>query len=332
MRNLTIAIALTLLFHGAAYAGSITQDKSPNNADTKMWTLNQIYTKVHSGAPVPADKHTGTFVPPDVGPGSTMYTLDNIYNDFTVDATACNGTLAADVLAGKTFFATSGAVRGTSWGPVAGTMATQTLSAANETVAAGYYAATTLSAVDPDLAVGNIKSGTTIFGFLGTYSGGGSAGVPKTGQTTIDTTYDDAWYVTNGNIGLPKSGSHYTDNGDGTITDNATGLEWVASPTAAGVGGTYTWAGAITACEGLTYAGHSDWRLPNIKELISIVDYGRSNPCIDPLFTCESYPYWSSTTYASDAIYAWSVYFYSGLVGYGTKTSVAYYVRPVRGG
>jgi hypothetical protein len=51
-------------------------------------------------------------------------------------------------------------------------MVTRTLSAANETVDAGYYAATTLSAVDADLAVGNIKSGITIFGFLGTHSGG----------------------------------------------------------------------------------------------------------------------------------------------------------------
>ena len=53
---------------------------------------------------------------------------------------------------------------------VTGTLATQTLSAANDTVAAGYYAATTLSAVDADLAVGNIKSGTTIFGFAGTHA------------------------------------------------------------------------------------------------------------------------------------------------------------------
>jgi hypothetical protein len=48
---------------------------------------------------------------------------------------------------------------------------TKTLNPANDTVAAGYYEATTLSAIDTDLAVGNIKSGVTIFGFLGTYAG-----------------------------------------------------------------------------------------------------------------------------------------------------------------
>ena len=58
---------------------------------------------------------------------------------------------------------------------VTGTLITRTLSDASNTVAAGYYAATTLSAVDADLAVGNIKSGTTIFGFLGTYAGGGGS-------------------------------------------------------------------------------------------------------------------------------------------------------------
>jgi len=55
---------------------------------------------------------------------------------------------------------------------VAGSIATQTLSPANDTVAAGYYAATTLSAVDADLAVGNIVSGKTIFGFAGEAAGG----------------------------------------------------------------------------------------------------------------------------------------------------------------
>ena len=56
---------------------------------------------------------------------------------------------------------------------ITGTIATRTLSAANDTVAEGYYAATTLSAVDADLAAANIVSGTTIFGVVGSASGGG---------------------------------------------------------------------------------------------------------------------------------------------------------------
>ncbi len=53
--------------------------------------------------------------------------------------------------------------------PSAATVAVVTLNPANDTVGAGYYAATTLSAVDADLAVGNIKTGVDIFGFTGTY-------------------------------------------------------------------------------------------------------------------------------------------------------------------
>ena len=62
-----------------------------------------------------------------------------------------------------------------------GTLVTRTLSAANDTVAAGYYAATTLSAVDADLVVANIKSGVTIFGLAGeTAGGGGGVNMPRT--------------------------------------------------------------------------------------------------------------------------------------------------------
>jgi len=131
------------------------------------------------------------------------------------------------------------------------------------------------------------------------------------------------------------SASRYTNNGDGTVTDNVTKLEWVASPAAAGLGGTYIWAGAITACNSLNssnYAGHSDWRLPNIKELMSIVDHGRSSPAIDPLFTCVSDFYWSSTALVIDTTYKWRVLFDNGKVYWSNETTSSYYVRPVRGG
>lgn len=59
---------------------------------------------------------------------------------------------------------------------------------------------------------------------------------------------------------------------------------------------------ALTACNGISAGGFSDWRLPNVKELMSIVDYGRVSPAIDPIFdNCQSYDYWSGTTYADDS-------------------------------
>ncbi len=105
----------------------------------------------------------------------------------------------------------------------------------------------------------------------------------------------------------------FTDNGDGTITDAATGLMWMQDDSHSGM----TWKNALSYAENFEYAGHSDWRLPDVKELQSIVDYSRSpqssnSAAIDPLFVSTQitneaweldYPYyWSSTTHAN-----WSV-------------------------
>jgi hypothetical protein len=102
----------------------------------------------------------------------------------------------------------------------------------------------------------------------------------------------------------------FTDNGDGTITDAATGLMWMQDDSKTGM----IWKVALSYAENFEYAGHGDWRLPDAKELQSIVDYSRSpqssaSAAIDPLFNCTpitneagevDYPYyWSSTTHAS---------------------------------
>lgn len=104
--------------------------------------------------------------------------------------------------------------------------------------------------------------------------------------------------------------NNFVDNGDGTITDNATGLMWMQNDNGTGI----QWDSALSYAEKYTYAGHSDWRLPDIKELQSIVDYTRSpattsSAAIDPVFkstqiTNEAgvadYPYYiSSTTFCS---------------------------------
>ncbi|MBU3013076.1 DUF1566 domain-containing protein [Polaribacter vadi] len=81
--------------------------------------------------------------------------------------------------------------------------------------------------------------------------------------------------------------NNFTDNGDGTITDNATGLMWQQTDN----GNTYDWENALNYTESLTQGGYNDWRMPNAKELQSIIDYTRSpstsfSPAIDPLFFC----------------------------------------------
>ena len=124
------------------------------------------------------------------------------------------------------------------------------------------------------------------------------------------------------------------DNGDGTVT--VTCLMWQQASMDLdnnGTPDTMSWQQALYESEDLSLAGYSDWRLPDIFELRSIVDYSRYNPAIDPaLFpdTMSSYS-WSSTTYAGSTGLAWLVEFIYGYNGHGNKSG-SYYVRAVRGG
>jgi hypothetical protein len=89
----------------------------------------------------------------------------------------------------------------------------------------------------------------------------------------------------------------------------------------------------IAALNAANFGGFSDWRLPTIKELDSIVNLGRYNPSIDPAYFPDTVAsgYWSSTTHALYTGNAWIMYFYRGY-GYDHYKSYYYYVRAVRGG
>lgn len=127
--------------------------------------------------------------------------------------------------------------------------------------------------------------------------------------------------------GLPWS---YRDNGDGTITDNVTSLTWTKAPLD-GV----TWQGALEHCSTLTLGGESDWRLPNVNELLTITHYSANPVAPGPPFAIESTSWiiWTSTTYAFPAQrdLAWAVVFSSGRVDQFEKESEASCLA-VRGG
>jgi hypothetical protein len=226
-----------------------------------------------------------------------------------------------------------------------------------------------------DLAGATCTSlGYTLGGVLGCDAGCGfdtsgcaSQQFPASGQTSVSGSGSD---------GDVQAGAAlaYADNGDGTITDLNTGLMWEKKDDSGGIhdkDNTYTWCGA--SC-GTTYemdgtitttfldtlndvggggascfAGHCDWRIPNYKELVSIVNLEVFSPSVDPAFhqagtctacadvtlgTCSctaSSNYGSSTTFAADPVNAWLVDFNVGDVFFANK-AFSRRVRAVRGG
>ncbi|MCX5667782.1 MAG: DUF1566 domain-containing protein [Candidatus Omnitrophica bacterium] len=189
--------------------------------------------------------------------------------------------------------------------------------------------------------------------------------LPKTGQTIqYDSKPDDGWYQ----MGNPVTPRFTAGTGAeaGTVTDNATGLMWeqktddgtihdyndTATTPPPATKSTYTWANAfdvflngslnnptgntVLGLNTIKFANHDDWRIPNAKELESIVRHSGSAPYIDSIFTTSPYytqsnAYWSSTTRIALDTFAYYVYFYSGTAYVDLKTS-AYCVRAVRGG
>lgn len=117
-------------------------------------------------------------------------------------------------------------------------------------------------------------------------------------------------------------------SGNNTVVDQGTGLEWQKSDDAVA----RNWQDALAYCEDLSLASKADWRLPNIRELKSIVRESRYYPATDPAFVSHSSNYWSATSVAGHPVaHAWSVHFGNGDDNWYVKTS-RYRVRCVRAG
>jgi hypothetical protein len=184
-------------------------------------------------------------------------------------------------------------------------------------------------------------------------------------QVTVDE------ILTSVNNALNGCPVRYVDNGDGTITDNWTGLMWEKKSDDGSIhdkDDTYTWCAdddGDSECDNpgfppdgtpfteflpslneQAFAGYDDWRLPTVAELQDIVDRSRSAPATDPIFandSCEpgcsvtdcsctfSAVYWASTIDTRSPSFAWGVSFFIGLVNSGSKINFNH-VRAVRGG
>jgi hypothetical protein len=170
------------------------------------------------------------------------------------------------------------------------------------------------------------------------------------GQVTADSDF----------VALKLAGERFVDNGDGTVLDVETGLQWEQKDDLGGIhdkDNLYQWSATGTAPDGgafITFlatlnngtsgdgttisgcfAGHCDWRLPTSAELQTILlepFLCGTQPCIDPIFgSTQSSVYWSSTTDQGNPVFAWYVSFGAGSVSAFGKSN-SYYVRAVRGG
>lgn len=160
---------------------------------------------------------------------------------------------------------------------------------------------------------------------------------PDTGQTKCynDTGSEipcpaqgEAFYGQDAQYDGPKP--TYRDNGDGTISDLNTGLMWQKADSQNNTG--RNWSSAKNYCDTSTTGNHLDWRLPSERELFSLVDFGRSDPAINPTYfpDCLASFYWSNDTaslYGMSS--AWGVYFDDGTTQ-DTSQTESNYVRCVR--
>ncbi|KJR41010.1 protein of unknown function DUF1566 [Candidatus Magnetoovum chiemensis] len=216
----------------------------------------------------------------------------------------------------------------------------------------------TVSANTGRLRVGTISIESETFTVR---QGGEQAGsvldLPKTGQTTCwdtdGTVVDCAGTGQDGEIQAgaawpdPRFSITYCDasapcsdqgsdcDSDSTndvVTDNLTGLMWPRN----GNHGQMVWDSAIDYANSYTVCGYSDWHLPNVNELDSLVNAEEANPGswlnAQGFVNVQSSYYWSATTYAGNTGDAWLVSMWSGYVLYYNKSIIIYYAWPVRAG
>jgi hypothetical protein len=290
-----LVLGLALASAGIVWAGNRGPAAGPADPASQMFTLQQLYDRLATGAESPKME---SFTEPGGAPTTgSMPTLDEMM-DLAPAVDADHGARVTDVASGKTFW---GLTEG-EWGPQIG-------------------------------VAGPIGLGI---------------GVPKTGQTISHGDRDDGQL----RKGVDWPDPRFVVSGQGTVTDTLTGLVWLEW---ADCFGARTWDEALVAANGLadgvcgltdgSVAG--DWRLPNVREQQSLIDYGRVHtalPMDHPFTLAQGYPsvsYWTSTTQADvHPRRAWTVSLYNGTVMGDWKTVISednaepgeHHVWPVKGG
>lgn len=318
-KNVLCCLSLALLTPSWAMAASLDPPAAPSDPGSAVYKTDDLFNRLQTGAA--GEKRTGGFAEPAAGPAAGVRkTLDEIMS-VAPAADNLNGATPAEVKAGKTYWSLRSDSR---WGLQAGT--------------------------------GTVGSGSVY-----------PAPVPQSGQTTcydVTTNEPTTCVSTPGQDGALQKGvalptPRFTDNSNGTVTDNKTGLIWLADAncleTVGGIAkaaGRLTWRNALTWSNNLSSGkcGLNDssavgaWRLPNKEELASLVNAQYYYPSLsntagtaqwsegNPFLGVQFNFYWSSTTFVRYPTLAWGVSLADGNVTDIGKTSDILYVWPVRGG
>jgi hypothetical protein len=353
---LAAALAATAI---PTMAGNLTPPGAPG-AGSGMPTTKAIFQQLSSGT-VPAPP--GVFQGPSAGPtGGTGRRLSEIKAKLPAPDNT-NGAASADVKAGKTFW---GLRTDGTWGAQTGSSHIATIVCQPHWAGANCDVCTTHSTgvncvcdthftgANCDVCIARWNGANCDVctnGWSGANCDVAHPAVNKTGQAISYATGDDGYYKygiapavapTVGITGAYNSPAlinspRFTDNGNGTVTDNQTSLIWLKNANCFGIN---NWSDALAAANTLvgnnTQCNLNDgssagqWRIPNINELHSL---GPTWPPSTPFTSVvQNDYYWSSSTYAIDTSTAWYVYTHSGYVGNDEHKYFMIYVWPVRSG
>ena len=270
-----------------------------------------------------------------ITPGTTAQAIAAGYHNGSGTVSGDANLVTGNIKAGTTIFGVAGktSVVDTAAGTAgAGDIRTSKVAFVNGTQLNGTGLIASGNATANDVSIGKTFSNATTVGVTGTRP---PAPVARSGQTATYAAGDDG-AIKKGQSTNPR----FTDNGNGTVTDNLTGLIWLKNANAFS---TQLWAQALTVCNTLASgsAGLTDgstagqWRLPNLKELQSLIDFSNVSPALPtghPFTGIQLNYYWSSTTFAGFTTNGWVMGLTYGDIYNDPKDSSDHYVWPVRGG
>lgn len=314
-----------------ASAGNLTPPAGPDDPASALPTFQDLHDRLTTGTNAPL--RTGGVQPPATSPAPTGVTLDDLFA--AAPAIATNPALANQVLEGRVYWS----LASNAWGVTTGTLPERALAPTTTVLLAGYYPETEIAAVETNLQPDRIAKSVVLFGVTGTqfFASAHPAPVPRTGATNSLAPGDDGDRQT----GVPWPEPRFTPlsgPASNCVIDNLTGLMWIRSPDGlAPENNTYyqhlNFCNALDGTGGR--GGYTDWRMPNIRELFSLVDLSRASPALPVghpfhLPTGGNLWAWSSTVQRGGFVRLLIVE--SGRLSLLPGTSTDAFPWPVRGG